>query len=367
MVLAMLCAVLSWLGGDGAQAQQEQPVVAVMVSEAKQIDVTPSFRQVGRVNAVDRVEIRARVSGVLEARRFEEGRLVEKGQVLYAIEREPYEVVVAQYQAELASADASLAKADADLARAKELRRRGTLAAADLDTAEADRAVANANLLRARAALARAELDLGYTEIKSPIAGRISISNFSVGNLITPESGTLATITSVNPVYVDIAVSAKRILAARKSGIDIENPTVVPFLTLADGSDYAEPGKFVYLSPEVDRETDTMTGRARFENGAGLLVPGDFVTVAVRAKEPVHAIVVPQAAVQRDKQGYFVLIADPADKVEKRRVKTGDTVDSSWRIDEGLTEGERVIVQGVQKVRPGLSVTARPIGESEGQ
>ena len=180
--------------------------------------------------------------------------------------------------------------------------------------------MARANVLRAEAALAKANLDLGYTEIRSPISGRISIANYSVGNLLTPQSGTLATVISVDPVYVDIAVSAKRILAARRAGI-LDNPTVKPFLKLADGSEYQRDGKFVYLSPEVDTGTDTMTGRAEFPNPDDLLVPGDFVTVTVRSISPEFALVVPQAAVQRDKTGYFVLVVDAASKVEKRAIQ----------------------------------------------
>jgi membrane fusion protein (multidrug efflux system) len=220
-------------------------------------------------------------------------------------------------------------------------------------------------VLRAQAALAKANLDLGYTEIRSPISGRISIASYSVGNLITPESGTLATVTSVDPVYIDIAVSAKRILVARRDGIDLDNPTVKPFLKLADGSEYQRDGRFVYLSPEVDTGTDTMTGRAEFPNPDGLLVPGDFVTVTVRSTRPKFALVVPQAAVQRDKAGYFVLIVDAASKVEKRLIRTGPTIAGEWTVLDGLSEGETIIVQGVSKVRPGMSVKTTATGKDE--
>ncbi|MFT5445736.1 MAG: membrane fusion protein (multidrug efflux system) [Gammaproteobacteria bacterium] len=337
----------------------------VLVSMVRKANVTANIQQVGRVKAVDRVELRARVSGVLEQRLFEEGRLVNKAQVLFQLERAPYLVVVDQFKADLEGARASLKKADADLARSKSLRARNTLAAADLDTAIADRAIARANVLRAQAALAKANLDLGYTEIRSPISGRISIASYSVGNLITPESGTLATVTSVDPVYIDIAVSAKRILVARRDGIDLDNPTVKPFLKLADGSEYQRDGRFVYLSPEVDTGTDTMTGRAEFPNPDGLLVPGDFVTVTVRSTRPKFALVVPQAAVQRDKAGYFVLIVDAASKVEKRLIRTGPTIAGEWTVLDGLSEGETIIVQGVSKVRPGMSVKTTATGKDE--
>ena len=338
----------------------DAPLPSVSVSTVLKADVTANIQQVGRVQAVDRVELRARVNGVLEQRLFEEGRLVEKDQVLFRLERAPYAVVVDQYKADLEGARASLKKAEADLARSRALRKRNTISAAELDTAVADRAVARATVLSAKAALAKASLDLGYTEIRSPITGRISISTYSVGNLITPESGTLATITSIDPVYVDIAVSAKRILSARRGGIDLDSPKVKPFLRLADGSEYRQDGRFVYLSPEVDTGTDTMTGRAEFPNPHGLLVPGDFVTVTVRATSPEFALVVPQAAVQRDKAGYFVLVVDDESKVRKREIQIGPTIGREWSIRDGLTEGEQIVVQGVSKVRSGMTVNAIP-------
>lgn len=360
----LLCgSVLSVVVHAQSSATGATALPNVLVSTVRKADVTANIQQVGRVNAIDRVELQARVSGVLEQRLFVEGRSVNKDQVLFQLERAPYLVMVDQFKADLESARASLKKADADLARSKTLRERKTLAAADLDTAIADRAVARANVLRAEAALAKANLDLGYTEIRSPISGRISISSYSVGNLITPQSGTLATVTSVDPVYVDIAVSAKRILAARRNGIDLDNPTVKPFLKLADGSEYQRDGRFVYLSPEVDTSTDTMIGRAEFPNPDGLLVPGDFVTVTVRATRPEFALVVPQAAVQRDKTGYFVLVVDAASKVEKRPIQTGPTIGGKWTVRDGLNEGETVIVQGVSKVRPGMSVKTTATGK----
>jgi membrane fusion protein (multidrug efflux system) len=225
-----------------------------------------------------------------------------------------------------------------------------------MDQAVADQASAQAKVLQAQAALQSAELDLGYTTISSPIAGRISQARYSVGSLVGPGSDPLASVTSLDPIYIAIAVSEKDLLEARRQGIDLENPPVAPFLTLSDGSQYARDGRFDYLDSRVNQSTDTITARAVFPNPERILVPGQFVTVTVRQKQPVSAIVVPQAAVQRDQQGYFVLVVDQANQVEVRRIEVGDQTASDWVISQGLAAGERVIVQGIQKVRPDMVV-----------
>jgi len=204
--------------------------------------------------------------------------------------------------------------------------------------------------------LKAAELDLGYTTVTSPIAGKISIANYSTGSLVGPSSEPLATVTSVDPVYVTIGVSEKEMIAVRKRGIDLKNPPVAPALRLSDGTQYDQPGAFNYLSPNVNQSTDTMTARAQFPNPKGVLLPGQFVTVVVRPKQTERSIVVPQVAVQRDSEGYFVLVVDRANKVEVRRITAVRQVGTDWVVSNGLATGERVIVDGIQKVRPAMTV-----------
>lgn len=211
-------------------------------------------------------------------------------------------------------------------------------------------------MLIAKAALRQANLDLSYTEVVSPIAGKISRSRYSVGNLVGPDSEPLATITSVDPVYVTIGVSEKQLINARKRGIDLDNPPVAPSLILTDGSHYPLGGKFDYLAPSVDQTTDTVIARAVFANPNRVLLPGQFVTVVVRQKLSVSKHVLPQSAVQQDSRGHFVLVVDRDNKVELRRVTTGRQVETDWVIEDGLASGERVIVQGIQKVRPEMAV-----------
>lgn len=351
--------VLAALGDMRNAAEAQQPKAAlpsVTVHSIAEKDVTPEFRYVGRVVAVDTVSIRARVAGVLEKRNFIEGRTVRKGQVLFQIEQAPYQVVVEQRKAELASAEAKLANAEADFKRKRSLEGRSVVSEASLDASRAEKLSAEADVLKAKAALRAAELDLGYTTVVSPISGRISIAKYSVGNLLGASSEPLAVVTSVDPVYVTIGVSEKQLIAARKQGIDIRNPPVAPTLRLSDGTVYGEPGEFNYIAPDVNQSTDTVVARAQFPNPKGVLLPGQFVSVIIRPKATQRAIVVPQIAVQQDSEGYFVLVVDRANKVQVRRIEAVRQTGTDWVVSSGLETGERVIVDGIQKVRPAMTV-----------
>lgn len=342
-------------------AQEQGAVPSVIVAPIQSRDITPSFSFVGRVEAVDRVDLRARVQGYIEQRHFLEGGEVKAGDVLFTLEKAPYQVVVDQRKADLAGAEATLKEAKAELARKQDLVGRGVLSDAELDTAAANEATANAAVLQAEASLRQAELDLSYTEIRSPLDGRIGQARYSIGNLVDANSEALATVTSIDPIHIAIAISEKRLIDARRQGIDIENPPVAPHLTLSDGSRYDQDGRFDFLDTEVNQSTDTVLARAVFPNPDQLLLPGQFVNVVVRQKERVSAVVVPQIAVQEDQQGYFVLVVNQADQVEVRRLQVAGQVDSAWVVEDGLVEGEQVIVQGLQKVRS--EMTVNPVAE----
>jgi membrane fusion protein (multidrug efflux system) len=331
------------------------------VAAVESQDITPSFRFVGRIEAVDRVDLRARVQGYLEQRKFQEGGEVKQGDLLFVLEKAPYQVVVDQRKADLAGAKATLKEASAERARKQDLVDRKVLPKAELDTAAANEATADASVLQAEAALRQAELDLNYTELRSPLDGRIGQSRYSVGSLVGADSEPLATVTRTDPIHVMIAISEKRLIDARREGIDLQNPPVAPHLTLSDGSRYDHDGRFDFLDTEVNQSTDTIQARAVFPNPDQLLIPGQFVDVVVRRKEAVTALVVPQIAVQEDQQGNFALVVNQADQVEIRRITIGDQVDSIWVVEDGLAEGERVIVQGLQKVRP--EMTVNPVTE----
>ena len=346
-----------------ASAQDENTkkvVPSVTVDKVVEADVTPAYQFVGRVEAIDTVELRARIEGIIVERNFIEGRIVNAGQKLFVIEKEPYEVVVDQREAEVVRAEAEVERTKADFTRKDSLRDKDVVSEAVLDRALADLKKSEADVLKAKAELRSARLDLGYTEITAPITGRVNEARYSVGNLVNPSSQPLATVTSVNPIYVKIPISEKQLIDARRDGLDLENPPVAPTIILADGSEYGQEGKFDYLAPNVDRSTDTVLARAVFPNPKEVLLPGQFVTVVVRPKQIEKALVVPQAAVQKDREGSFVLVVDRENKIEVRRITLGRQSGRQWVVEHGLASGELVVVEGLQKVKPDMTVNPVP-------
>ena len=229
--------------------------------------------------------------------------------------------------------------------------------------------MAAAGILEAQAALERAQIDLGYTEIHAPIAGRIGRAAFSVGNLVGPDSGVLATIVSQDPIYVTFPVSQRQLLEYRRRGDDAAGPPVVK-VTLPDGTAYEHPGEVNFFDVQVDQGTDTVTVRAAFPNPERTLVDGQFVNVRVERGEPVQMLAVPQASVQIDQAGPFVLVVGGDNKVEARRITLGAVAGAQVVVQAGLKAGDKVIVEGIQKARPGITVAAteappaRPTGET---
>ncbi|WP_432696060.1 efflux RND transporter periplasmic adaptor subunit [Marinobacterium sp. YM272] len=337
---------------------EDAPLPSVIVHQVEASDLTPGFKLTGRVEARESVDLLARVSGFLEERAFTEGRSVEQGQVLFRIEKNSYEISLKEAQANLLSAQAVLQNARSNLSRIQTLSERKVASESQLDQARSESDQARAALLSAEAGLARAQLNLEYTEVKAPFTGRIGKSNFSVGDLIGPESGPLATLVKLDEVYVSMAVSVKLMLDARKQGIDLDNPPSAPSLILSDGSAYPYEGRFDYIAPEVDTRTDTLSLRAVFPNPDGLLLAGEFVNVEVRSKTAESGILIPQSAVQRDSGGYFVLRVADNNIVEMTRVELGRQLQGSWQVLAGLSPGDTIITQGLQKVRPGMPVDA---------
>jgi membrane fusion protein (multidrug efflux system) len=312
------------------------------------------------VTAIDKVDIVARVPGFLEERYFTEGQQVKTGDLLFRIEQATYKAAVEQQRANLAKAKATEVNTNLQLQRGKELVRNNNIPQSTLDQRAADEAAAQASVLEAQALLDQAEINLGYTEIRSPIDGRIGIATFTVGNLVESSSGKLATIVSQDPIYVLFQASERDVLAYKsRIGRSTEkNARVTIHIKLPNGSVYQHPGLTNFLDVQVDANTDTVTVRAQLPNPEGLLIPGGIVGVTVERGAPRSALVVPQSAVQLDQAGSYVLLVDDAKKVELRRVTTGAEQGRYVVVTDGLKEGEMVIVEGIQKVHPGQVVTA---------
>ena len=361
-----LAASLGLLGGCGsgtppATATAAAPP-AVVVVPARQAAVEEQTQFVGRVVAVDRVDLQARVQGFLKERKFFEGQDVKVGELLFLIEPEQYQAVVTQREADLAKAVADEQNARAQLARGLELIKQKNIAQSEVDKLQAAQSIAKAGIAQAQAALDAAKLDLAYTRIIAPVAGRIGLSKYSVGTLVGPSSGPLASIVSSDPIDVQFPVTQRDLLQARR---DIEaeggDPSkVVVLARLSNDAIYEHKGKLNFIDVTTDRGTDSVTLRAVFPNPKGILVDGQYVGVLVQDDTPTMAILVPQSALQIDQQGTFVLIVAADHKAEVRRIQTGATVGADVVIREGLAAGDLVITEGIQKVRPGMVVTTAP-------
>jgi membrane fusion protein (multidrug efflux system) len=364
-VLALGLVALAGVTAPTAFAQDApsgaaEPPPAVTVARVARKPITPTTTFTGRIEAIDEVALRARVPGYLEQRLFQEGAEVRAGDLLFTIEKAPYQTTIDEISATIERIQATLRLAEIDVERQAALVRRQATAQTKLDEAEAKLGETKGDLMRQEAALQRARLDLSYTDIKSPLSGRIGRANFSVGDFVGPDSGPLATVVAQDPVYVTFPVTQRQLLDLRneaiKRGSDPRNVTVR--LRLADGSSYAEAGKLDFVDVQVDPGTDSVQVRAKLPNPDRLLIDRQLVTVLAETAEPELVLMVPQQSLQADQGGTFVLVVDAEDKVQVRRVVIGQRQAAGVVVAEGLSENERVITEGVQKVRPGQLVDA---------
>ena len=365
------CFLLTLLAACGPKQQAQAPTAppSVGVRPVAMKGVSQSFEFVGRIKAVNKVEVRARVEGFLDKVLFREGQEVKTGDLLYQIEKIQFQTEVDQAKANLAAAEAATTNAQLQYGRNVELVKRQFSTQALVDQQKADLDSARARVLQMQAALTQAEVNLGYTDIRSPIEGRIGRTAYTIGNLVNPASGVLATIVSQDPIYVLFPVSVRdleTIRAARREA----NGSLAKIeirIRLSSGQDYPERGVWNLTDPQVDQQTDTLIMRATIPNPNGQLIDGQFVTAVIRERREEPRLVIPQAALQIDQSGYYALVVDGRHKVEQRRVQTGPDRDTDVVVTAGVREGENVIVDGVQKVRPGQVVqeTVLPPGPGE--
>lgn len=360
--IALSCVMMApALVGPSVASAQTAGAAAVPVTTApvRLEAVARSLTSTGRVEAIDKVDVLARVQGFLDAVEFEDGAEVAEGDLLYRIERALFEAAVRQAEGLLTEAHAAKALADIELDRAEQLLARavGTVQQRDIAKAGSDRAAGK--VTEAEANLATARINLGYTEILAPIAGRIGQTVLTKGAVVGPDSGVLVTIVSEDPMHVSFPVSAREFLRGKDSPEKVDRAKVRVRLRFLDGSFYEHEGRIDFVDVSVDQATDTVMARSTIANPERTLIDGQLVTVHLEAENPAERPVIPQAALLADQGGIYVFVVEDG-KAAVRRVRTGKAVGADITVEEGLAEGEQVIVQGLERLRPGMAVQASP-------
>lgn len=363
------------LVGAPVLAQQpgagQMPSPAVVVERIVVQEVSDPEEFIARVEAIESVDIRARVQGFLQTIAFEAGEAVAAGDLLFEIEPDEYRAGVASAQAQLSRAEAARTAAGRTLDRTKELARRRTAAQATLDEAQAAFDIADADVEAAQAALFTAELDLSYTRITAPIAGVIGRAVYTRGNLVGPESGTLARLVQLDPIRVVFSVSEGFLVTLRQQeaeGGAIDPDALRLTLRLPNGTDYQQRGKIEYVESEVNPQTGTVAVRIFFPNPDHLLIPNQYVTLIAREEDVPTLPVVPQTAVLQDRDGRYVYLLGENETVSQRRIETGARVENGWAVTDGLSGGEAVVVQGIQRLSEGMTVQSsesQPVGAGQ--
>ena len=368
--------LLSLALGFPAFAQPNAKPPAVGVVRAKRMPIVETDEFIGRVQSVSRVALVARVTAFLDKRLFTEGTEVKQGDQLYELEEGPFQADFMAKQAALEQQNALLLNANQTLNRQQALLHTPAGQQSNLDSAIAQQRSDAAQVMAAQANLATSKINLDYTQIRAPIAGRITRTNVTEGNVVGPTSGTLATIVSQDPMYVVFPVSSRTALELRKRYAAQGGLAAVTVkVRLPTGEMYAQAGKMDYVDPTISTSTDTLTARAVMPNptldfsgpeGAGAkskereLIDGEFVQVLVEGVTPMEVLGVPRAAILSDQQGDYVYTVDAQNHAQQTRVQLGQSTPSVAAVTSGLTEGETVISEGIQRVRPGILVVPGP-------
>ncbi len=362
-----LLAALLFAASVGAVSGQESPrqdnLRKVAVATPSREQVTQYLYSTGTLQAVNSVDLVARVSGTLEQVKVEDGATARKNDIVFVIEPEPYRISLASAQADLAQSQANLDEANANLARQQALVGKQVVSESTLDSAVAQQKTAAAQVAASQAKVRNAELNLGYTEVRAPFDGTLAARTADVGAYINAASAPkLASLVQPDPLYVLFSANEQQVIAVRKALADRhmtirDAGNVKVEIRLQTDNDYLHAGQLNYVAPELDANSGTITVRGIIGNSGGLFVPGMFVQVRVPLN-PHSALVIPETAIGNSQLGQTVLVVNPQNRVEMRKVVTGDTAGQGRReIVEGLTETDRVIVQGAGGVRPGETVT----------
>lgn len=349
-----------------------RPPVEVVTDTVALDPYQRKFRYVGRLQAVDDVAIQARVTGYLLSREFTEGQLVHSGDILYTLDASEYEAALARANADMSAAVAKQANAMRNFKRGQELLPHGAISQSEMDDLTTRTLDADAKIESSQAQITSAEVNLGYTRIIAPITGRIGSSAASPGDLVGPTSGNLTTLVSIDPIQATFQISEATYVSAIGSlmseGFDAEALSRIEVsVELTNGKLYSEIGRIDYFANRIDQNTGTLHARAKLPNPNSELVPGQYVRVILRDPELLEGLFIPQAAVQDDQQGSYVLTVDSEGMVARSNVELGERRDDKVLTASGVAEGDNVIVRGLQKVRPGMKVDVKSLPATKGQ
>ncbi|MEJ2516280.1 MAG: efflux RND transporter periplasmic adaptor subunit [Gammaproteobacteria bacterium] len=366
-VAAGIVAAAAGLAGCAPDAPPPMPPLQIAVTTPQPRDIPIQMEAVGETLGSVDIPIRARVDGVLEEMHFREGRPVERGQLLYVIDARPYQAQVVEAEGRLAEARTRLAKAESDLARIRPLAEIDAVSRQDLDSAVAQYEAAVGALQAARAQVEQTEIQLGYTRIRAPVDGLIGISQAKVGEYVgrAPNPVVLNVVSEIDPIRVRFSISEVQYLRARRAAIlavDGDQPSrQAPLeLILADGSVHDYRGSVVSFDANVDPTTGTLTVEADFPNPDRLILPGQFARIRAEVEVRRDALAVPQRAVIDTQGVYQLAVVNDDDTVELRRVEMGPRVGTEWIVNSGLAPGERIALEGLQRLRSGMKVTPKP-------
>jgi membrane fusion protein (multidrug efflux system) len=364
-----LAFLASGCGGQAAPPPAGPPEVGVVTIEPQAVTLTRELP--GRTSAFRVAEVRARVNGIVQKRLFQEGADIKAGQPLFLIDPAPYQAALEGAKAQLARAEATVAFARVQAQRYDELVSENAVSRQEYENTVASLKGAEADVAAGRAAVETAQINLGYTTVRSPITGRIGRSEVTEGAYVQVAQATLlATVQQLDPVYVDVSQSTAEVMALRRAlaagkldrapagGANVK-------LLLDDGTEYAGSGELQFADVTVNPSTGSISLRAVFPNPSGELMPGMFVRARLTEGVNPQALLVPQQAVQRNQRGEPVALAVAGGKVEQRQLVTERTVGDAWLVTSGVAAGDQVIVEGLQKVRPGDAVKATPVAPKQ--